>query len=821
MPFVETLESYSRALYLPLRGYVRRPFQFATQSIRDHVPHGLFNFRKAMEHTFDGLAAIDTFHHSSGLLAGTGAASGVQGEGSQAAAAADFAASAASGTGAGAFAAGSKTLQTPPSILHFFTSPYFLVLCFMSIVMNRINAIVAPRNPHPLKLSVRFALKIPAFYLLMKSAVITLALLTQDRPALPLSWMLAGVRASYTESSALWLSFIAMGVSCTVDSFIANLHAMGTSEQTINMLEWAVLLHFTPSGTDILIISVIQVCQQLALQILSLSSRGKNYRLFVTTFWGVLDLTHFTHAVYYRSSTYPSLQLLARLPEVVVILMVCISMTIHALTYIVTGGNVRRQMFEPRAMPTLDEEYGLAVFKLGRACMEATRGVGFRNEVDAVVVPIGTILDRKQTNKSRSSSRLSSGDSQDQHNTQHHGSANSFFNRSRRPNSAPVSGFSNEMEDAVETPNGRQQISRRRSRMNVMKEFCQSSASLIAEMTYGAYNRIVPTRFRRAPQGSRASELGTQMSIQEYIQLRTTIENALERARHSREMRRQMFEAERYRLAAALEEEEEEELYNEFLSRDLTASDDEDEDLDVDYMIQDESAEDEDDDLESEGEDHSSTPLAWADRDHESGLDEGESYGIRRRVDSDDEMATNADDEPVGQVSAWRALGSLQDFLLDTSFMSIFLSGRLQETPLTRSQYRLALNSTRDFQGSFSVEYGAGRNSNSASSSSTGGFNATGSDSGAPTRRKKDLLESAENRTLLEVLNRYRRSVGDNSTSGAGSAKLSETTAPPPPLAKNSEQDDGSIYSRLLCVRFKQCPCCRSDVQGFSKVYLP
>lgn len=191
--------------------------------------------------------------------------------------------------------------------------------------MNRINAIVAPRNPHPLKLSVRFALKLPAFYLLMKSALITFALLIQDHSAMPMAWMISDIKASYTESQALWLSFIAMGVSCTVDSFISNLNSTGPNEQTTNMLEWAILFHFTPFGNDVLIISAIEVCQQLTLQFLSLSSQGRNYRLVATTFWGTLDLMHFTYAVYHRSNTYPSLQVLTRLPEVVVILLVLIS----------------------------------------------------------------------------------------------------------------------------------------------------------------------------------------------------------------------------------------------------------------------------------------------------------------------------------------------------------------------------------------------------------------------------------------------------------------------------------------------------------------
>ncbi|KAG0364577.1 hypothetical protein BGZ54_007358 [Gamsiella multidivaricata] len=521
--------------------------------------------------------------------------------------------------------------------------------------MNRINAIVAPRNPHPLKLSVRFALKLPAFYLLMKSAVVTLALLLQDQPTMPLAWLMSDIRISYDESHALWLSFIAMGVSCTVDSFIANLHFTGTSEQTISMLEWAILFHFTPFGNDILIISAIQVCQLLTLQFLSLSSRGKNYRLMATTFWGMLDLLHFAHAVYHRSGTYPSLQLLTRLPEVVVLLMICISMILHALTYIVTGGNVRRQMFEPRAMPTMDEDYGLAVFKLGRACMEATRGAGFRNEVDAVVLPFGTTLDRKQTSKSRSSLRSPFGrHSHSQQNAQE--TSFSFPNGSTHRHGPALSGFANEMADVVEMPGQRQLTSRRRNRMNVMKAFCQSSASLIMETTYAAYNKAVPARFRQALRRSRGPNVGTRMSMQEYLQLRTNLETALERARQLRELKLHEYEVERYRQAAALDEEEEEELYSEFLSRDLTASDDEDEIYDVDYMQIDDTEEEDEEDSDSDME-----VLKQAGSTHEDALQDSEAYGMSRRhrdhSDSDEDSAIEVDYTTSQQVSTWRSIG--------------------------------------------------------------------------------------------------------------------------------------------------------------------
>ncbi|KAG0255065.1 hypothetical protein BG011_005334, partial [Mortierella polycephala] len=791
MPFVETLESYSRALYLPLRGYIRRPFQFVTDSIRDHIPIGLWDIRNAMEHTvlgssrlmgpFDGFGVASTLSSSSSGIgsdnSGIAVASSNSVNGALTASGAGIASSSGVNNGSG-----TKLLYSQPSMIHFFTSPYFLLLCFMSIVMNRINAIVAPRNPHPLKLSVRFALKLPAFYLLMKSVLITLALTTQDQPTLPFAWMLTGLRTSYSESQALWLSFIAMGVSGTVDSFIANLHSTATHEHSINMLEWAILFHFTPFGRDILVISLIQVCQLLTLQFLTLSSRGKDYRLVVTTFWGLLDLAHFGHAMYYRSNTYPSLQMLTRLPEVVVILIVCISMTLHVLTYIVTGGNVRRQMFEPRAMPTMEEEYSLAIFKLGRACMEATRGVGLRNEVDAVVVPFGTILDRKQIAKAKAAIQA--------HNQQHPSSSSTSSNTSGQRFGLDLLGFSNEMPDVVETPGQRQHISRRRNRMNVMRAFCQSGASLMIEVSSAIYNRIVPARFRRNAPASRDSR--SRMTLQDYIQLRTTIENAFEQSRLAGELMLQDQERRSNREAAALNEEEEQEIYSDFLSRDLTVSDDEDDEYDVDFMTQDEGSSDNEDDefdIETEGE----QPAGQA---HEVEVEEGESFGIGRYRHHDSEDDEDKDDlthdpnqEAAGQVSSWRSLGSLQDFFLDTSFMSIFLSGRLQDSPLTRSQYRLAISDSREFQqGATDYDGSRGAEGSSSSNSST-----TGSGLGRLSRKKRNSNET-NNRALLAVLNKYRRTVGGDKLD-ASAGPMSSSNMAPPPLAKASVPEDSTIYN--------------------------
>ncbi|KAG0227682.1 hypothetical protein BGX31_006873 [Mortierella sp. GBA43] len=760
MPFVETLESYSRALYLPLRGYVRRPFQVVAELIREYVPGGLWDARKTVEHTVLGSSRL--FDHTatnnmSTNASGTGGAS--QKSGSMIA----------SGASMSNNKATLATAQIQPS----------------TIVMNRINAIVAPRNPHPLKLSVRFALKLPAFYLLMKSALVTSALLIQTHSAIPMAWI-SDLKTPYSESQALWLSFIAMGVSCTTDSFVSNLNSNGPSEQTINMLEWAFLFHSTPFGRDVLVISVIEVCQQLTLQFLSLTTRGRNLRLIATTFWGILDLAYFTYAIYHGSSTYPSLQVLTRLPEVVVILIVLISLILHTLTYIVTGGNIRRQMFEPRAMPTMDEEYGVAVFKLGRACMEATRGVNFKNEVDAVVLPLGTILDDDESTGSRSPTRSTMKNSS-QHLSLQPGPSRSVTTSASRHNGISNSGFSNEMIDIVETPAQRQQPSRRRDRINVMKAFYQSSAGLIKEVANSVYDKVVPRRFRRAPTETQDSE------EEEYLQFRTNLVNALELARQARELEIQSLGT-HYGTAEALDEDDEEELYNIFLSRELTASDDEDELQDVDFKLQDNIDEDEDDAFESEDENEE-----LAESEQETTLKETGSYGIQNRRsghrDSDTESLAEINSDTTQYGSMWSSLESFQDFFLDTSFMSIFLSGRLQNTPLTRLQHRLTMSGAREFpQGE--IERGSGGESSRT----------TPSGSRWISRTKRKTSDEVDSRALIAVLNKYRKSFGDQQTSCTGSADSSSNMPPPPPLARFLDEDGVSSNVRVVEVMSKGSP---------------
>lgn len=142
MPFVETLESYSRALYLPLRAYVRRPFQFVTESIRDHVPMRSWDLRKALEDTLVGSPSATSAAPTSvpgSHLTSTLDALGLPGS--------DNSLVGSVGAASGPHL---KLTHTQPSMANFFTSHYFLLMFFVvsgSVVLVALGTSVIPKLP--------------------------------------------------------------------------------------------------------------------------------------------------------------------------------------------------------------------------------------------------------------------------------------------------------------------------------------------------------------------------------------------------------------------------------------------------------------------------------------------------------------------------------------------------------------------------------------------------------------------------------------------------------------------------------------------------
>lgn len=435
-------------------------------------------------------------------------------------------------------------------------------------------------------------------------------------------------------------------------------------------------------------------------------------------------------------------------------------------------------MFDPTELPGVEEEYGSAIFKVGRACMEATRGMGFKNEIDAVVVPVGTVLDMKHGGYPSLTTTLFGGPlTQDQQQQLRRGDVTaqqlailSLRQRTSSGSETPI-GFANEIPDVVETPGQRQQMSRRRTRILVIQAFCRSTVRLLIETSLRFYNRVVPARFRRATPSSQGG-----MTIQEYLQLRTRIEVAMNNARQRLQTRLEEAESQLYTEALARVEEQEEEIYSKFLSQDLDSSDDEADDISYNDKYA---------DSEYESDQDSDEPGCESDSGAGGSIAQ---FGMRDQYESEDEDDVNEveEDSLEQKISPLR---SLQDFFLDTSFMGIFLSSRLQDTPLTRSQYKHQQ----------AVEHGSSDDD--------------GADVPLVGRNKRSSRQSAsegqggvDTRTLMTVLKRYRRSASESGTTPSEPTVFA--SSPPPLVRPSAPSEDSTIQSRLLCV------VCQAEPRG-------
>ncbi|CAG8553783.1 6315_t:CDS:2 [Paraglomus occultum] len=297
-----------------------------------------------------------------------------------------------------------------PSLWNFFWSPNLYLAVFVNVLNNRINAIIAPRTPRPLPTYIRLAIRLPCFYLMIKSALVLIACIADERQWTQeyMGSLLKGYSMEYTDAQALWLCLKSLSAVYVMKQFHSSMEnrSLPGREQATNLYEWALLFHLYVSNrhpnTDLLLIALLELLDIMLLEILYIHPRGIQYRLIPTSFVGILGIVHYAYALRYRSDTYPLLQSIARFPELALIGIIIMCTILHGVAIVVTGGNVRRRFFlDARTLPTLNQDYTMALYQVGTACVEATRIDGFRNELNPVAVPMGTIFEanRKKSKK--------------------------------------------------------------------------------------------------------------------------------------------------------------------------------------------------------------------------------------------------------------------------------------------------------------------------------------------------------------------------------------------------------------------------------------
>ncbi|KZT00061.1 uncharacterized protein LAESUDRAFT_739765 [Laetiporus sulphureus 93-53] len=339
-----------------------------------------------------------------------------------------------------------------PGPLGFITSGYFFGLFVMALVLNRIhNIVVPPRNPLAVRLhavhhyrghgrgrgrwpfnravlglffpvdlsstSSRTLFRIPSIYLLLKSLFVWFVLLLQASQLYP-SWQWGPVQAvgkwvaQKEMEDICWHTFTSTCIALAIGALTSGLEGLHLNHNApFNLFSFAFQLHIYASSsthTDkvqgapsrpnkhVIITMLIPLLQLTLLHCLEVKKRWGRLRLIPTSICSLLNLVHFHSVVWTSPSSYPLTNFFPCVVESMLCVTVIFSASLNVLTQLILEGAITRPLFghAETLMPKLDEDFGVALIRLGTASLEATSAAGMGNEVGGVTSADGTGLVR-------------------------------------------------------------------------------------------------------------------------------------------------------------------------------------------------------------------------------------------------------------------------------------------------------------------------------------------------------------------------------------------------------------------------------------------
>lgn len=318
-----------------------------------------------------------------------------------------------------------------PGPWSFLISWYVFGLIMMAVLLHRIRNIVVPRDqfisrfprttrlrvfPYsvipsvfPLDLSsstTRLVLRSPSLYLIFKMVGIWLVVLAQaaDKfPAWNLSWLQSvGTYVAQRETADLcWSTFCAVcGVLC-MEGLTHGLEGGAHRPSPFNLLGYAFLLHtysspvthwITVEGSTsrpdkhVVFTILLPLLQLAIIHLIGIKQDWSSHRLLPSAFVSFLTLTHFHSVLWLSDSSYPLLSYVPCLFESTLLAVVFLALFLNVFTQIVTEGTVSRLLFGHQAalLPQWDEDFSVALLRMGTASLEASSVLGLGNQVGGV-----------------------------------------------------------------------------------------------------------------------------------------------------------------------------------------------------------------------------------------------------------------------------------------------------------------------------------------------------------------------------------------------------------------------------------------------------
>ncbi|GMK53709.1 hypothetical protein CspeluHIS016_0102950 [Cutaneotrichosporon spelunceum] len=122
------------------------------------------------------------------------------------------------------------------------------------------------------------------------------------------------------------------------------------------------------------------------LQINELSPTLRRNQLVPTGVCGTLGLAAFTHSLWTQQLRFPSFSFLTHLLALVLSVVIGCTLVVRAITLLFTHGYIPSPVLKnllphEGALPSIEDDIGVALLKLGIACLESTQFSGLRNEL--------------------------------------------------------------------------------------------------------------------------------------------------------------------------------------------------------------------------------------------------------------------------------------------------------------------------------------------------------------------------------------------------------------------------------------------------------
>lgn len=306
----------------------------------------------------------------------------------------------------------------------------------MAVLLHRIRNIVVPprdqfigrfsRNaglrafPHsaiplvfPLDLSSsmgRLVLRLPSLYFILKMLVIWLIVLAQASDKFPTSsssWLQSvGTYVAQRETADLcWSTFCSVcGVLC-MEGLTHGLEGGAHRPSPFNLFGYAFVLHTYSSPVThwiklegstsrpdkhVVFTILLPLLQLAIIHLIGIKQDWSSHRLFPSAFVSFLALIHFHSVLWLSDSSYPLLNYVPCLFESTLIAVVFLALFLNAFTQIVAEGKVSRLLFGHQAalLPKWDEDFSVALLRMGTASLEASSVMGLGNQVGGVAAPV-------------------------------------------------------------------------------------------------------------------------------------------------------------------------------------------------------------------------------------------------------------------------------------------------------------------------------------------------------------------------------------------------------------------------------------------------